>query len=243
MSKQKKNQKIVREYEICRCLITNIQSITGHKTHDIIAFMDEVSQRCLKDNGLDATKFPKKNKYQCYDVDYLTVKDYDYYPGTKVYLGVSITFDIESYHGDYDETMNIKYKYYTPATTKKLNESQYDEMVVDAMLTDTSLDFDPPSIKKGKTLLQKQQEEKEREEKHRQQEIDRSLKCLKELLKTGLKLEKAKCIPGGPISRRELNIAINKNSREIRNVINCLKNMGDKTHETLFTSTDSIFIS
>jgi hypothetical protein len=240
MSKKNKVT-IKREYDICRCLITNIQSITGHKTHDIIAFMDGLAQQCLKDNGLDFASAPKKNNYGDYDDRYISVQNYGYYPDTKVYLGVSISREAV-YSRSYEESyILVKYRFYTPSTFKKLNEKDFDEMVIDAMLTDTSLDFDPPNIRKNKTLIQKEQEEKEREERETKREIKANLKELKELLSKGLELDNTKKAGGGNWLKRDLNMAIARNAREIQHTISYLKELGDKTHESLFPSTDSIF--
>jgi hypothetical protein len=201
--------------------------------------MDGLAQQCLKDNGLDFTSTTFKNRYGDYNDRYISVQDYGYYPGTKVYLGVGISREV-AYSRNYEESfILVKYKFYTPSTFKKLSEKQFDEMIIDAMLTDTSLDFDPPNIRKNKTLIQKEQEEKEREERERKREIRDNLKELKEYLKIGLDYEKIKKAGGGGWSKRDLNLTIARNSTQIRQTISYLKELGDKTHEVLLTPTDS----
>jgi hypothetical protein len=202
--------------------------------------MDDAAQRCLKANGLDFTTVPKRNKYNTFGEfeEGQSVQDYACYPNTKVYLGVSISREAVRYHDE--PYILVKYKFYTPSTFKKLNEKEFDEMIIDAILTDTSLDFDPPNVRKKKSLIEKEQEEKEKKERYKKYQIQYYLKELRILFKRKLVLNNTTVSTTG-LSQRELNILINKNTMEIRQAVSNLKELGDKTHKSLFPSTDSIF--
>ena len=189
MIKLKKHREVIKEYEICRCLVTNIQSVTGHKTHEIISFFSSLAESCIKSNQFNVERFV--------DLDFsdeVSVKDYTYYPNTKIYLGVCVArsnIDAFDRNGDYvGQNMLVKYKFYTPTTVKKLTQAQFDDIVIDAMLTDFSMDFDPPEIRKPKTLVQKKQEEKILEDRRKQRDIQLLEKDLKEILKESLKISK-----------------------------------------------------
>ena len=240
MSKKTFTKKVIKEYEICRCLVTNIQSITGHKTHEIISFLSSVVENCIKENDFIVDKFVDINRFTDN-----TIKDYTYYPGTKVYLGVSVTrsfIDAHDPYGNYigGDNMLVKYKFYTPTTVKKFTQEQFDDVVIDGMLTDFSMDFDPPSIKKPKTLVQKQKEIEEYE-KREQARLIRSLKeDLKDFLKDAMKYKKESLNMANSKSTRSDFAKYFRNSERYANqTIARLRELGDKTHEVLLTPTDS----
>jgi hypothetical protein len=235
--------KVHKEYEICRCLVTNIQSITGHKTHDILAFISSVAEKCIEENKLDLSNFDEDDRY--------VINDYTYYPNTKVYFGVSVTKNSqEDYrdNSDYRYHVNIKYKFYVPKTVKKLTQEQFDDIVIDAMLTDFSMDFDPPAIRKTKTLVEQQAEKEERERREKDREVRYHKKELKVSLKEALKYKKI-VDELSKIQRpnSEVKVELRNNRHQLKyhnNIINNalyeLKELGDKTHEVLLTPTDSI---
>ena len=109
------------------------------------------------------------------------------------------------------------------------------------MLTDFSMDFDPPAIKKRKTLVQLKKEEKEREAKEKVRQINYLKKELKSLLRQTLEYKANSVDDSSTKSTRNYYVRqFKKSEREINYVINQLKNLGDKTHEVLLTPTDSI---
>lgn len=235
--------KIHKEYEICRCLVTNIQSITGHKTHEILAFISSVAEKCVEDNKLDLSSFDEDDRY--------VINDYAYYPNTKVYFGVSVTKNSqEDYrdNSDYKYYVDIKYKFYVPKTVKKLTQEQFDDMVIDAMLTDFSMDFDPPAIRKTKTLVEQQAEKEERERREKDRQVRWHKRELKDSLKAALrhksavdKLSKIQSPPAAiKIELRNSRHELKYYNNIINNALYELKKLGDKTHEVLLTPTDSI---
>lgn len=233
-------KKVVREYEICRCLVTNIQSVTGHKTHEIISFLSSMAENCIKINDFNVDKFIDIDRFQDN-----SVKDYAYYPGTKVYLGVSITrTNIDAYENVsrryIGENMLVKYKFYTPTTIKKFTQEQFDDVVVDGLLTDFSMDFDPPSIKKPKTLVQRKKEMEEYE-KREQARLVKSLKQdLKEYLKEAMLYEhEAQNMANSKSSRLDAARRFRQLERYANQTLARLRELGDKTHEVLLTPTDS----
>lgn len=235
--------KIHKEYEICRCLVTNIQSITGHKTHEILAFISSVAEKCVEDNKLDLSSFDEDDRY--------VINDYTYYPNTKVYFGVSVTKNSqEDYrnNSDYRYHVNIKYKFYVPKTVKKLTQEQFDDIVIDAMLTDFSMDFDPPAIRKTKTLVEQQAEKEERERREEEREIRFYKQELKDSLKAALRHKNA-IDKLSKIQRpsAEVKVELRNNRHQLKyynsiieDALDILKRSGDKTHEVLLTPTDSI---
>ena len=240
MSKNTLTKKVIKEYEICRCLVTNIQSITGHKTHEILSFLSSIAENCIKENDFIVDKFV--DTYMFTDN---TIKGYAYYPETKVYLGVSVTrssIDERGSHGKHvmSENMLVKYKFYTPTTVKKFTQEQFDDVVIDGMLTDFSMDFDPPSIKKPKTLVQKQKEIEEYE-KREQARLIRSLKeDLKNYLKDAMKYKKESLnMSNSKSTRSDFAAYFRKSERYANQTIAQLRELGDKTHEVLLTPTDS----
>ena len=239
-------KKVVKEYEICRCLVTNIQSITGHKTHEIISFLSSFAESCIKENDFNVDKFIDVCIFE-----ENSVKDYTYYPNTKIYLGVCVTrdnidvLDSNEYVG---ENMLVKYKFYTPTTVKKLTQDQFDDIVIDAMLTDFSMDFDPPTIKKPKTLVQKKQEQEEFLKREKEREVRYHSKELKICLKKALKLKKEiDTLSRTQSTDKNIKSRLKELLRDLQHVqirinqnLHHLKNLGDKTHEVLLTPTDSI---
>lgn len=240
MSSKLSAKKVVKEYEICRCLVTNIQSVTGHKTHEIISFLSSVAENCIKTNDFVVDKFVDLNRFNDN-----SIKDYAYYPGTKIYLGVSITrLNVDVYENKprnyVGENMLVKYKFYTPTTVKKFTQEQFDDVVIDGMLTDFSMDFDPPSIKKPKTLVQKKKEIEEFEKRQEARYIKDLNKDLKSYLKEAL-LHKREAVnmDNSKSSRLDHARRLRVLERYIHQTVARLKELGDKTHEVLLTPTDS----
>jgi hypothetical protein len=243
-------KKVVKEYEICRCLVTNIQSVTGHKTHEIISFLSSFAENCIKENDFNVDRFIEVNSFE-----HNSVKDYTYYPNTKIYLGVcasrsnvDVHSSVSGFNDYIGENMLVKYKFYTPTTMKKLTQDQFDDIVIDAMLTDFSMDFDPPTIKKPKTLVQKKQEQEEFLKREKERDIAYHNKELKSFLKNALKLKKeidSLYKEQSPdkltkIKLKELRRDLQITQQRINQNLQHLKNLGDKTHEVLLTPTDSI---
>ena len=227
-----------REYDICRCLVTNIQSITGHKTHEILSFMHSLAEECIAENGLKVDKYDKNVLY-----NQAAVMKYTYYPNTKTYLGVSVVRIWDSFRDDnsdsYNYVMIVKYKFYTPVTVKKLTQEQFDDIVIDAMLTDSSMDFDPPSIKKKKTLLELKQEEEELERKYNLRLIKSLKQELKQELKNALHCKRQAVDDTNSKSERNYYTRMYRRSEhDVNSIIRRLKQLGDKTHEVLLTPTN-----
>ena len=239
MSKKLSAKKVVKEYEICRCLVTNIQSVTGHKTHEIVSFLSSVAENCIKINNFAIDKFEYIDIFGDN-----SVKDYVYYPGTKIYLGVSISRTNIDAYDDKDnyvgENMIVKYKFYTPTTVKKFTQAQFDDVVVDGLLTDFSMDFDPPSIKKPKTLVQRKKEREELEKRDQERIIKGLKNDLKEHLKEAIIWKnEAQNMGSSKSSRLDAARALRKLQRHTNQIIAHLRELGDKTHEVLLTPTDS----
>jgi len=230
---------VKREYDICRCLVTNIQSVTSHKTHEILSFMHSLAEECIVENGLKVDKYDKEVSY-----NEAAIIKYTYYPNTKIYLGVSVVRSWDSVHNEdldnYSYIMTVRYKFYTPVTIKKLTQEQFDDIVIDAMLTDFSMDFDPPSIKKKKTLIELKKEEEEWERKYSLRLIKSLKKDLKDELRNALfyKREAANSA-NSKYERNDYAKRYRRAEHDINSIISRLKQLGDKTHEVLLTPTDS----
>lgn len=56
----------------------------------------------------------------------------------------------------------VSYNFKLPQSYVKMNDSKYDEIAVDGMLTDTSFDFNEPSVKNPKTPAEKRKEQAEK---------------------------------------------------------------------------------
>lgn len=230
---------VKREYDICRCLVTNIQSVTGHKTHEILSFMHSLAEECITENGLKVDKYDKDISY-----NEAAIIKYTYYPNTKIYLGVSVIRSWDSIHNEntdnYDNVMLVKYKFYTPVTIKKLTQEQFDDIVIDAMLTDFSMDFDPPAIKKKKTLIELKKDEEERERKYNIRLIKSLKKELRDELRSALQYKReAVNDANSKYEKNDYARRYRRSERDINSLINRLKQLGDKTHEVLLTPTDS----
>lgn len=233
MAKNKKEFEKVREYEICKCLVTNIQSVTGHRTHDIIAYLSQSAETLLKDNNIDISK-------QLLDHKHLKARHYEYYPNTKIYLGVSVNHRREIINeftssDDYNakEIQLTTFTFYTPSSFKKLSEIEYDEMVIDGMLTDSSHDFDPPKINKPKTIPEKIAESKAWEVREKQRLIKSEIKDLKDLLRWRLELDNKASSCKTQYDKKELAEDVRCCISQINGSTNYLRSLGDETHKPL----------
>lgn len=233
MAKNKKEFEKVREYEICKCLVTNIQSVTGHRTHDIIAYLSQSAETLLKDNNIDISK-------QLSDRKHLKARHYEYYPNTKIYLGVSVNhrreiIDEFTSSDDYNakEIQLTTFSFYTPSSFKKLSEIEYDEMVIDGMLTDSSHDFDPPKINKPKTIPEKIAEQEACDKRDKERTIKYEIKELKDLLKWRLELDARVGLCKSERDKRELKEEVRVCISQINGSTNYLRSLGDETHKVL----------
>lgn len=225
--------------------------MTGHKSHEILTYFCSIIDRSAAENGLDLSKYEED---QCEKIYY-----YGYYPNTKIYFGLSVEKACRhdwwlagrKSESDFCKFINIKCDIYTPSSTTTLTQSQVDDMVIDAMLTDFSPDFNLPNIKKRKTLIEKEEEKKKQREKEIKIEIrdyiydlkfyisqvKKNKKALNELIN---KQSKQKLTKEERLSLKELSSCISHDERNIKVISKRLKEIGDKTHEVLLTPTDSI---
>lgn len=233
MAKNKKEFEKVREYEICKCLVTNIQSVTGHRTHDIIAYLSQSAETLLKDNNIDISK-------QLLDRKHLKARHYEYYPNTKIYLGVSVNhrreiIDEFTNSDDYNakEIQLTTFTFYTPSSFKKLSEIEYDEMVIDGMLTDSSHDFDPPKINKPKTIPEKIAEQEALDKRDKERTIRSEIRELKDLLRWRLELDARVGLCKSGQDKKELREEVRVCISQINGSTNYLRSLGDETHKPL----------
>jgi hypothetical protein len=232
MAKHKKELDKIREYEICKCLVTNIQAVTGHRTHDIIAYLSQSAETLLKENQIDISKeLPNR--------DHQKARQYEYYPDTKIYLGVSVHHrreeiqEVINGNYDYKEIQLTTFSFYTPSSIKKLSEIEYDELIIDGMLTDSSHDFDPPKINKPKSIPEKIAEQKEYEKRDKQRTIKSEIKDLKDLLKWRLDLDKKIGACQTQKEKRDFAEDVRCCIRQINGSTNYLRNLGDESHKVL----------
>lgn len=107
------------------------------------------------------------------------------------------------------------------------------------MLTDFSMDFDPPSIKKKKTLFERKQEEEERERKYQLRMIKELNKELKQELRDALHYKKEAVNEElSTLDRKQYVKLYRIAEKNINHLIARLRELGDKTHEVLLTPTD-----
>lgn len=239
MSKKKELHK-VREYEICKCLVTNIQAVTGHRTHDIISYLSKSAETLLRENNIDMTK-------QLPDTKPLKARQYEYYPNTKIYFGVSFNHRreyIDEFINDDDynakEIQLTTFYFYTPSSVKKLSEIEYDELIIDGMLTDSSHDFDPPKINKPKSIPEKIAEQEAYDKRDKERTIRYEIKELKELLRWRLELDGKVSSCKTKYDKSELKEDIGICIRRINSSTNYLRNLGDESHKTLLPQTIKI---
>jgi hypothetical protein len=233
MSKNKKELEKVREYEICRCLVTNIQSVTGHKTHDIISYLSQSAETLLKENNIDISKkIPFGNPFK--------VRSYEYYPNTKIYLGISVnhrreTVEVVTDDDEYDfmELLLTTFSFYTPSSLKKFSEKEYDELIIDGMLTDSSHDFDLPKINKPKSIPEKIAEQKAYEKRDKERTIKSEIRELKGHLKWRLELDARVSLCKTQYDKKELREEVRVCISQINGSTNYLRSLGDETHKPL----------
>lgn len=240
MAKNKKELEKVREYEICRCLVTNIQSVTGHRTHDIIAYLAKSAETLLKENNIDISK-------QLLDKMPLKARQYEYYPDTKIYFGVSFNHRREIIDefvnsDDYNakEIQLTTFSFYTPSSIKKLSETEYDELIIDGMLTDSSHDFDPPKINKPKSIPEKIAEKEAIDKRDKERMIKSEIKELKDLLRWRLELDGKVDSCKTKYDKKDLADDIGACISEINRSTNYLRHLGDETHKALLPKTIKI---
>ncbi len=240
MAKNKKEIEKVREYEICRCLVTNIQSVTGHKTHDIISYLSQSAETLLKENNIDISKkIPFGNPFK--------VRSYEYYPNTKIYLGISVnhrreTVEVVTDDDEYDfmELLLTTFSFYTPSSIKKFSEKEYDELIIDGMLTDSSHDFDLPKINKPKSIPEKIAEQEAYNKRDKERTIKSEIKELKDLLRRRLELDSKVGSCKTKYDKKDLADDIRICISQINGSTNYLRHLGDETHKALLPKTIKI---
>lgn len=155
---------IEREYSFCKSLVFAIQNITGDKTHEILAKLVSEADQALQEYEVDVNE-KRSTGYYAED----RIKKYIYYPGTKIYLGAYVGVRARKSHGTTQSGKKfrgmyniVSYNFKLPQSYVKMNDSKYDEIAVDGMLTDTSFDFNEPSVKNPKTPAEKRKEQAEK---------------------------------------------------------------------------------
>ncbi len=156
-----RSRKVKREYSFCRSLVFAIQSITGEKTHDILATLVSKAEEVIKVNEINVAKPIQDSWYA-----QMKCRDYIYYPNTKLYLGVYINV-VARHDGSWNSPIPlyniVSYNFKLPNSYVKMNQQEFDDIAVDGMLTDSSFNFDKPTIKRPKTPaeLKKVEEDKQ----------------------------------------------------------------------------------
>lgn len=148
-----KVKEIRRQYSFCKSLVYAIQSITGDKTHDILARLVQEADQAIIDYEVD---LEERRSLSWFDA--ASAKKYFYYPGTKLYLGayVIVRTAQDYYGGKYYN--KVSYSFKLPQSYVNMDDKAYDDVAVDGLLTDSSFDFDKPTLKNAKTPKEKRDE-------------------------------------------------------------------------------------
>ena len=155
MSGPRKPRKVNKHYQFCKSMMYAIQAITGHKTHEIIANLVSIADEIINSHEIDPSDPHKKGFSGGWGKE---IKDYIYYPETKVYTGVYLKIrglDNDYYWSEKKEN-EVSYSFKPPQSYIKLDDKEFDELIVDGMLMDYSLDFDEPNLRKTKTPAEKE---------------------------------------------------------------------------------------
>lgn len=160
MSRVLKPRKVNRSYQFCKSMMYAIQAITGHKTHEIVSNLVSIADKIIESHEVDPSDPHKKGFKSYYGKE---IKDYIYYPETKVYTGVYLKItadDAESYWGlkSGKKENSVSYSFKAPQSYIKLNDTEFDDLAADGMLMDYSLDIDEPNLRKTKTPAEKKAE-------------------------------------------------------------------------------------
>jgi hypothetical protein len=164
METKEESTKVYKSYSFCKSIVYAIQAITGEKTHDILGTLVSEAENVFNANEIDITKRMEGRRYWEREK---AARNYIYYPGTKLYLGIYVKLDSKNsgyVNGKYirGEFNHAKYSFKLPQSYVEMTGEEFDNIAVDGMLTNSSFDFSPPKLKRPRTPAEKK---KEREEK------------------------------------------------------------------------------
>ena len=152
----KKPREVKKKYEFCKSMMYAIQAITGHQTHEIMTNLVAIADEIIESHEIDTTSDDRT--FQGWDGR--LIKDYIYYPETKVYLGIYLGIKEEYSYGkrygkESDKYNRVKYSFKSPQSFIRLDDKKFDDIALDGMLMDFSIDFDEPNLIKTKTPAEK----------------------------------------------------------------------------------------
>lgn len=156
-----KPREVRGEYSFCKSLVYSIQAITRQKTHEILATLVSKADEVIAANEIDVTTKSITDSW-CSEI---SCRDYIFYPGTKMYLGIYVRIygSRKNPSSWSSPVINVvSYSFKLPQSYVRMTQQEFDDIAVDGMLTDSSFDFDKPTIKRPKTPAE---QKKEREEK------------------------------------------------------------------------------
>jgi len=168
-AKKKKagDMRVVKTYNFCKSLVYAIQAITGKSTHDILGVLVEKGDALVKANEVAVDERIKSRSWWN---PAKTYKDYMYYPGTELYLGVymNISTEGEYANGEKEYYNSVRYSFKLPSSVVKMTEEEYNNIVIDGMLADASFNFDPPKLKPTVTPAEKRAKKEAQELKRKE---------------------------------------------------------------------------
>jgi hypothetical protein len=163
---------VERNYEFSQSLIYAIQGTTGEKTHEVMATLVSKADDLLKSHEIDI-ETPQLVGWS----NDKNLRDYIFYPETKIHLGVYVhvagrrdysTRNKNRFrYTDTSDLNEVTYRFKLPTTTMKLNQKEYDDIALDGILMDESLDLEEPTIRKTKTPAEKRAAYEEKQAKIR----------------------------------------------------------------------------
>ena len=152
--------KIDRKYSFCKSMVYAIQQITGEQTHDILSTLVSKGDELWVMHEIDPAETVSLGWY-----NEVKKRDYIYYPGTKLYLGVYVQKHTSKggYGNSSDRINHLSYSFKLPQTYVKMNDKEYDDIAVDGMLMDSSFNFDEPTLKRPATPAEKKAKREEKQ--------------------------------------------------------------------------------
>ena len=185
LTKNKKTALVRRYYNFNKSMMYAIQAITGEKTHDIFTTLVSKADELLASKKIDVEAV--RNSYNWggsyYDKD--SVREYIFYPNTKLYLGIYVNVDgINDYEdakntSHYSKTINfnrVTYDFKLPTSSIKMDDQKFNDLTVDAVLIDFSESVEEPKLKNPLTYDEREALALEKRKIKQQEQANKKLK-------------------------------------------------------------------
>jgi len=157
IKKKKKKNKICKSYKYQKSMLYAIQAITKEPTHEIIAKLVEEADAHIAASDIDLSRSPKDNARFDNRWTYgRKLKKYMFYPETKLYLGLYVSYEEPDWENRGKYNSELKYNFKLPTSSLELNQKEFDEYIADGILCDVSKDVERPQM--NSTLTKEEKE-------------------------------------------------------------------------------------